>query len=165
MSTVFSSGPSVVAVKNNDRKELILLQDMTGNTALLGHTFIMNFDSSVRADYQLGKSMAKEFIYTTFGDSIITLNLAGYQSSTTEYMDDKGKKERSPGTEDAEKFYMDNCISSSKPKLIKITVGTSGVVTGGTVYKGFMVAFSKKPMGEDKMQGYGFTITFVCERV
>ena len=27
-----------------------------------------------------------------------------------------------------------------------------------------MVAFEKKPMGEDKIQGYAFSITFVCQR-
>ena len=154
-----------MSVEDINRPELILLQ-VDGNT-WFSDSFIMNFESTDKADYQINKNIDNKFLFSAFGHSITTLVIHGFQSGSVTVASKSGnniKLDKSPINTDIETIYRTHCISSKDPKLVKITTGTSGVCSNGSVYKGLMVAFTKKPMGEDKIVGYGFTLTFVCER-
>lgn len=164
MSKVFDASVPVMAVYDNSRKELIVLQAMGKSDVLFNDTFIMNFSSNDRADFQLSKSLANGFGFTAFGHNITTIVISGYQAKGTKYFRNGSADNSITGSSDAENFYRKHCISSDDPSLIKITTGTSGAVDNGTVYRGYMVAFSKKPMGTEKIQGYSFDITFACEK-
>lgn len=163
---MFASGSSVVSVEDNTRKLLILIEG-DSTDAIFNSVFILNFESSDNADYQINKNIMKDFIYTAFGHSVTMITIHGLQTSNFD-SSSNGMRNITRGggtTPDIEEYYRKHCISSSEPKILKITTGTGDVVSKPSVYRGYMVAFSRKPMGEDKIQGYGFSITFVCERL
>ena len=162
---VFGDGkPSVMAVEDLSRQILIAIQPVAGSSDPFPDTFIMNFESSDKADYQLGKSMSNVFLFNSFGHSITHITVSGFQASGI-VMDDKGTTN---SQDNLETYYRNHCISSDKPTLFKISIGepsTTGSGTGAikkpTIYHAYMVAFTRKPMGEAKVNGYAFGISFV----
>lgn len=163
---VFPGIAGVIDVQDNSRKELILVEiPGAPNPNAFSNLYIMNFDSSDKSDYMINKDISNSFVFTAFGHSVTTIVLSGYQSAGIDQLASNAKKvAKSKPTEDAEYIYRQHCISGPDPRLVKITTGVSDIVQKGSVYRGYMVAFNKKPMGEDKLQGYAFGITLICER-
>ena len=169
MPYVFPGGARALAAVDNSRSELILMApENDPKSSVFLDVYIMNFSSLDKADYQINKNIDKGFIYSAFGHAVTSLTIHGFQSPTVNTINSKGSVSTQRNrTKDIETIYREWCISSNSPKIIKIVTGNSnkdGIVTHGTVYRGLMVAFEKKPMGEEKIQGYAFTITFICQR-
>lgn len=161
MSSVFDTMGSISSIDaSNRRKELIRLSiEGENESIILDNAYIMNFEATSACDYQLSRSISGDYLYTAFGYDAIPVTIHGFQALVA----DPSSGSATPA-EDAETFYTYNCISAENPKVIKITTGSSGIVTNGAVYRGFMVSYTKKPFGESKANGYGFAITFICEK-
>lgn len=169
MSIVFPGGACALAAADNSRSELILLSPESGSgDNIFLNVYIMNFSSIDKADYQINKNIDQSFIYSTFGHAVTALTVHGFQAPDMNVINSKNKITTSRKRyKDIETVYREWCIASPTPEIIKIVTGNSasdGIVKEGTVHRGLMVAFEKKPMGEEKIQGYGFTISFICQR-
>lgn len=158
---VFGSGTSVVSVYDSNRKELILIEP---DDNMFKAVYLMNFESSDRADYQVNKSILRDFMYTSFGHGLTTITVAGFQAVGIDTSNNNmaSISTNTSRADDIEEYYRKHCISGPDPKVYQITTGTSAIVKKPSVYRGYMVSFSRKPMGEEKIQGYGFSIGFIC---
>ena len=149
---VFPGISGVVDIYDNTRTELILVEfegAKANEPKPFSNLYIMNFESSDKSDYMVNKDIANSFLFTSFGHSATTMILSGYQSSGVTQTRDKGKTlTKSNPTDDAEYIYRQYCISGPTPRTLRITTGVNGIVTKGSVYRGYMVSFTKKPMGE-----------------
>lgn len=152
---------TVVAVDDASRKILILIQAEGGNASKFPDTYIMNFECADKADYQLNKSLSKGFLFNSFGNSITSIVVTGFQAGGIMV---QGRT--AAASNNIEEYYRKHSISSDSPTLFKITMGSDGnIVRKPSVYKGYMVGFTRKPMGEEKIQGFGFSLAFMCTAV
>lgn len=150
--------PSVMAVDDTSRKILIDIQPVANDVPKFPDTFIMNFESADKADYQLSKSLSNAFLFNSFGHSMTTIGVSGFQAS--DIWLDSSKNNGNPIN--IEEYYREYCIASDTPVLFKLAISESdAIMKTPTIYHAYMVSFTRKPMGEAKINGYGFSISFI----
>lgn len=154
---------SVMAIADTSRKVLIHIQPVSNNVKLFPDTFIMNFESADKSDYQLNKSLSNTFLFNAFGHSVTTIVVSGFQADAVYADSDVGVNSvSSTPPVNIEEYYRKYCISSDTPALFKLAISEAdAIMKNPTIYHAYMVSFTRKPMGEAKVNGYGFSISFI----
>lgn len=177
MSNVFTNNSTMFHVNDNTIPILLFIRlDGTGAGSGLGDSpfnkvDITNFSTKSNADYTLQRSASGGFVYNVFGNSAVFVTLDGVQAAVT-----GATKEG-----DIESYYTQHNISADNKNRDRIritalqTIPETVTGAGGkqsvrrkqepaeaTEYVGYLVGFHKKPMGADKIAGYGFQLTLIC---
>ena len=160
MAQAFTTGAYVTSGQDDSRKTLIAVQDKEGK-AMFNNCFLTNFESNRTSDASIMKNLSHGFMFTTFGSSPITVTVSGIYSGEGTYADSddsNGYNELDP-----EALFDLHNISGQDRKLITITTMYSSKDSKCKPIQcvGYMTAFRKNPMSDDKIQAYGFTITLI----
>lgn len=131
---------------------------------------IMNFSAKTTCDIQLDRNASGGFTYNTFGKGLYYVTLEGFQTASN------GDTLYSKG--DIESYYNRCCMAGAEREKIRITASyvtynknvkdksgnpiNNDVHAEAITYVGYMTDFIKKPLGTDKIPGYGFTLSLVC---
>lgn len=183
MSNIFPSGGTMFVVNDNSVPLLLLIKvaseasgdgvnTQKGASNPFDEIDIMNFSTKTNCDFQIQRSASGGFVYNVFGNNICQITLEGIQAPPSA---------RKSTTGGIEAYYNKSNISGKSRALISITAayyttqdtkqkdGTfvkttdlKSVHAETVTYQGYMVGFRKKPMGQDKIPGYGFTLDLVC---
>jgi hypothetical protein len=132
---------------------------------------ITNFSTKSNADYTIQRSASGGFIYNVFGNSAVFVTLDGIQAAVT-----GATKEG-----DIESYYTLHNISADNKNRARIRITALQTIprididkdgkqtvkreqgpAEATEYVGYLVGFHKKPMGAEKIAGYGFQLTLIC---
>lgn len=172
MSSVFTNSSTLFHVNDNTVPLLLFIRVAgTGaGSSLTDNPFnnvdITNFSTKSNADFSVQRSASGGFVYNVFGNSAVIVTLDGVQSDVN----------HPTGKGDIEAYYTKHNIAAADKDrvLVKITAihHTTSTLDGKerlnqnapdtTEYVGYLVGFTKKPMGQDKIAGYGFQLSLVC---
>lgn len=172
MPSVFDRNSRVIDIDDPQRHPLILITDMEGKAAVDNAVYLLDFKSTVSADYQLAKHADNSYMYTAFGNSPISMTIGGLQPTGVQRLAGT-QLTRITNPMDIEEYYWKHNISSVDRKVLLIntmTIKTDNKgqpvsqTSSGGIYAGYMVNFTKLPKGEDLLQGYVFNIDLLCWR-
>lgn len=170
--SIFKDNCSIKEVDDSNVPLLLLIQNSSDNLTgtstdgvkkAFDDVNIMNFRAKSTCDVQIDRNASGGFTYNSFGKGMYEVTLDGFQSPITNNV-------RSAG--DIESYYNDSCISGPNRSKIKITAAyiqpsANPEINGSApvkaiTYSGYMVDFVKKPLGSDKIPGYGFSLSLLC---
>ena len=169
--SIFNDSCSIKEVDDDKVPLLLLIQNsdnnLTGTSAdtvknVFESVNIMNFSAKNTCDVQIDRNASGGFTYNSFGKGMYQVVLEGFQTAGS----NTGNKI------DIESYYSKSCISGPERAKIRITAAyirpsakpqVNGQSTAEAItYSGYMIDFTKKPMGTEKLPGYGFTLSLLC---
>lgn len=168
---IFKDNCSIKEVADSKVPLLLLIQNtsknLTGTSAdtvksAFDYVNIMNFSVKNSCDVQIDRNASGGFTYNSFGKGLYEVILDGFQAPVS-------KIQRGG---DIETFYNKSCISGEERAKIRITAAyiqpsantniNGSAPAESITYSGYMVDFVKKPLGHEKLPGYGFTMSLLC---
>lgn len=161
---IFTSNPPVIAKFDSTRQPTLLITGKEGN-CVLENVFLMDFNNQITDDFQTVKMFDKGFQFVTFGRSPIYMTVGGIQAFNVVAPTVSEKNANiTQNNSDVETYFREHSLSSSSPYMLTINtnVKTSGSKASEGIYNSYMWQFNKLPNEDDLVQGYRFTIKFIC---
>ena len=148
--SIFELDSRMIVSSSGSRKRALITLAIGSSQAVEG-LFIIDFSKDMAVDYQSARGLDGGHLLLSFGDRLTGITLQGIQPFE--------KPECYKGAfVDVEKIYEAKKLSSKTPGLVRMAVA------GGAVYRGYMVAFTQRPLGNDPLNGYSFVLTIVGEK-
>ena len=117
---IFDAKPSISTFEDNCNVSIAIV-DETMKDVLLGCAPATGITIDQTVDYSISKSLQRDFIVDTFGDSPTKITLDGVEFLTTSC----GEKAKTD-TKTIEKFYDENKLSSDNTKRVQLGLSTHG---------------------------------------
>ena len=164
---IFTSNPPVIAQYDETRQPTLLITSVDGK-CVFENVFLMDFNNQIVDDFQTIKMFDKGFQFVTFGRSPVYMTVGGLQPFNVVAPDAKGENSGNSRMDsknsDVETYFREHSLSSPAPQILTINTNVKQKTSKASegIYNAYMWQFNKLPNEDDLVQGYKFTIRFVC---